>query len=192
MNKVSKTILIIASLLLLLMYVFPVWSITLEAPQYPEGLGMYIWINDITGHNPNDLNNINLVNHYIGMKDIDPQSFPEFKIIPYVVFFIIAFGLFTAIKGGNKMLLVWIGVFVVLALIGLYDFYQWNYDYGHNLDIEKAAIKIPNMTYQPPLFGRKTILNFTAYSFPALGGIAAFVSILLGMVSYYIEAKKSR
>jgi len=190
MNKVAKYLTVAASLLLVLMYVFPIWSIKLEAPQYPEGLGMFIWVNDITGQSPNDLNNINLVNHYIGMKHIDPALFPELKYMPYIVLFIIVFGLITAFKGSKKMLWLWLAVFILLALVGLYDFYRWNYNYGHNLDLEKAAIKIPNMTYQPPIFGRKTMLNFVAYSFPALGGIAAFVSMFLGMAAVYVEKRK--
>ena len=40
---------VVASLLLLLLFIFPIWSIKLDAPQYPEGIKMYIWINDING-----------------------------------------------------------------------------------------------------------------------------------------------
>ncbi len=192
MSKFSKYTLALASLLLLLMYIFPIWSITLEAPQYPEGLGMYIWANDITGHQPHDLKNINLVNHYIGMQDINPDSFPELKYIPYIIAVLIITGLGIAFKGNKKFIVFWLATFIILSLIGLIDFYQWNYTYGHNLDLEHAAIKIPNMSYQPPLFGRKTLLNFVAYSYPALGGIAAFLSLFLGMVAAYVEFRKPK
>ena len=61
------------------------------------------------------------------------------------------------------------GLFAAGALAGLADFYRWGYDYGHNLDPE-AIIKIPGMSYQPPLIGTKQLLNFQATSWPASGG----------------------
>ena len=47
---------------------------------------------------------------------------------------------------------------------GFVDFYLWGYDYGHNLDTEHAIIKVPGMSYQPPLIGSKKLLNFKAIS----------------------------
>jgi copper chaperone NosL len=38
--------------------------------------------------------------------------------------------------------------------------------------MENAIIKIPGMSYQPPLIGSKQILNFTAHSWPGSGGYA--------------------
>ena len=66
--------------MVMLTFVFPLWYIDLEAPQYPEGIGLQIWINQIVGQNPHDLANINGLNHYIGMKEIEPESIPELKM----------------------------------------------------------------------------------------------------------------
>ena len=57
-----------AAILPLGLFLFPLWKITLEAPQYPTPLGMYIHINDFSDVNPYDIKNINLMNHYVGMK----------------------------------------------------------------------------------------------------------------------------
>ena len=73
-----------AGLSLVLMFVFPLWKITLLAPQYPKGLGMFIWINKITGTEPATLQNINIMNHYIGMKAIEPDSIAELTFMPYI------------------------------------------------------------------------------------------------------------
>jgi hypothetical protein len=55
----------------------------------------------------------------------------------------------------------WGGALGLLLMRGLWDYWRWGYDYGHNLDMsEHAIIKIPEMTYQPPLIGRKKLLNF--------------------------------
>ena len=67
-NRKSRIIMIIGSLLLLLLFLFPLWSISLEAPQFPEGINMYIWVNQITGDTESTLQNVNILNHYIGMQ----------------------------------------------------------------------------------------------------------------------------
>lgn len=180
------------ALLLIGTYIFPLWSITVEAPQYPEGLGIYIRINTVDGHAKNDLKNLNLVNHYIGMKEIVPESIPELKYMPPIVGFLIVSGLLVAWKGGKKTLYVWLAFFSLLALIGLIDFYLWNYDFGHNLDTEHAAIQIEGMTYQPPLFGTKTMLNFVTTSLPSWGGIAAFISIFMGYLAAFLTWREKQ
>ena len=42
----------LGALLPLFLFVFPLWNITLEAPQYPIPLGMDIYINDFADANP--------------------------------------------------------------------------------------------------------------------------------------------
>lgn len=181
MVKRERIIMAIASLLLAVVFITPIWTIDLEAPQYPEGIGMKISINKIEGQNKNDLQNINGLNHYIGMKEITPESIPELKIMPWVFAFLIASGLAVAAWGNRMALLVWIILFVLMALAGLVDFYIWGYDYGHNLNPD-AAIKIPGMTYQPPLIGTKQLLNITATSLPSLGFFASVLS--MGLAGY--------
>jgi copper chaperone NosL len=173
----SRKIFLAATLSLVLTYFFPLWQITLDAPQYPEGIGMYIWLDKITGKNKNDLENINGLNHYIGMKKIEPDSIPELKIMPYIVAGLIFLGLLVFIINKKWVGWTWLILFIGLLIFGLYDYYQWGYDYGHNLD-PKAAIKVPGMSYQPPLIGTKQILNFTSISLPYISGIIMGLSIL--------------
>jgi len=188
MNSKSKILLVIASLLLLLTFLFPIWSINLEAPQYPEGIGLKIWINQITGLKPNDLANINGLNHYIGMKEIVPDAILELKIMPFIIVFMIIFGLVTALTGKRFLVYLWIILFFILAAVGLYDFYMWEYDYGHNLN-PHAAIKIPGMAYQPPLIGSKMLLNFNAISMPDIGFYALAFAVILAIIAIIISKK---
>jgi len=190
MGKNSRIIIGIASLILILTYVFPLWKIQLMAPQYPEGLGLKIWINTIDGQNKGDLAKVNNLNHYIGMKEIVPDAIPELKIMPYLIGFMILFGLIISLTGKRFLLISWVVLFILLMVAGLVDFYLWGYDYGHNLNPD-AAIKIPGMTYQPPLIGSKKLLNFRAISLPDIGGWIIFLSILLGaIVMVYGFSKK--
>jgi copper chaperone NosL len=174
------------------MYFFPLWRIDLGAPQYPEGLGMLIWINTVGGIKPHDLDNINGLNHYIGMPPIVPEAIPELKILPWVIGAMIAFGLIAAVVGRRKLVMAWVGTLVGVGLVGLADFYRWGHNFGHNLDIENAIIKIPGMTYQPPLFGTKQLLNFTATSWPDVGTVLAGIAVLLGVAALFLTRPRGR
>ncbi|GAB5537261.1 MAG: hypothetical protein Rubg2KO_35100 [Rubricoccaceae bacterium] len=191
MSTRSRILLAVAALLIGLLYVLPIWSVKLEAPQYPEGIGMLIWIDTVTGVKDHDLQNINGLNHYIGMKEIVPESIPELKIMPWLFAALIAFGLATAATGKRWMLYTWVTVFIVIGIVGMVDFWLWEYDYGHDLD-PTAAIQVPGMTYQPPLIGSKQMLNITAHSWPGLGMIAALVSMGIGLVVSVLEFRSGR
>jgi len=192
--KKSRIIMFIGVLLPLMLFVFPLWNITLEAPQYPTPLGMDIYINDFADANPHDIKNINLMNHYVGMKYI-PDAIPEFKIFPAGIIATTLLGLLIAFKANYKWYLYWFILMVVLSAAGLYDFYLWEHDYGHDLD-PKAIMKFTNpdgsvMGFQPPLFGSKDILNFKAHSYPQLGAIFMGIGMALSFVAF-LMGKKSK
>ncbi len=172
MTSRARWMVLLASLLMATAYVLPLWRVDLIAPQYPEGLGMYIKVNGVDGLKPQDLNSINNLNHYIGMKAIAPESIPELRYMPWILAALIAGGLAVAATGKRLALHVWGGALALLLVAGLADFYRWGYDYGHDLDEEMAIIKVPGMSYQPPLIGSKKLLNFRATSWPSGGGIA--------------------
>ena len=191
MNKKVSLLIAFFSLSLLLVYFFPLWSIQLEAPQYPEGLGMEIWINKLGG----DIRTINGLNHYIGMHNIDEQAIPELKLMPFSLGGIILLGLLAAAWRKKWFFLVWVSLFAVLGGVAGYDFYSWEYDYGHNLN-PHAAIIVPGMSYQPPLIGSKQLLNFTAHSYPDIGGwtimTVGVLSVLLCVYVLFSDRKNQR
>jgi copper chaperone NosL len=161
----SRALLVAGALSLLATYGLPLWRIDLWAPQYPEGLVLKIWLSKLTG----DVDVINGLNHYIGMAHIRAEMFPEFRVLPYVVGFYVAFGLLTALTASRKLLLAYLLLIAAAGLGALYDFWRWGYEYGHNLD-PSAPIQVPGMAYQPPLLGYKALLNFGAFSIPDWGG----------------------
>ena len=190
MSMRSRILLAVASLSLALAFVLPLWAVYLQAPQYPEGLGMLIRVNDVTGLKPNDLASINNLNHYIGMKRIEASSIPELRIMPYVVIALMVLGLGAASAGRRWMARVWVGGFALIALVGLVDFYKWEYEYGHELDLENAIIKVPGMNYQPPLIGSKQLLNFRATSLPASGGYVLAGALALGALAVALDWRR--
>lgn len=165
LQPISRLAIALSALAMVSAYFVPLWRILMWAPQYPEGLGMKIWINNITG----DVRIISALNHYIGMKHIEVSMFPEFEYMIYIVAFVIAIGLLTTLINRRYMLVIYSLLIIACGIAALVDFYLWGYDYGHNLD-PHAAIVVPGMAYQPPVIGTKQLLNFTAFSGPDVGG----------------------
>ncbi len=193
--KKSNILMIVGSLLLLGLFIFPLWNITLEAPQYPIPLGMDIYINKFADTHEFDIKNINLMNHYVGMQFI-PKTIPEFKIFPITIGIMVAFGVLIGFKMNYKWFLGWFILMSVLGIVGMYDFYLWEYDYGHTLD-PNAIMKFTNpdgsiMGFQPPLFGSKDILNFTAHSYPMMGAWLMFIGMMLTFLSFFVGKKEAK
>ncbi len=180
LHIMTRILLAVAVLSMLAAYKLPMWEIHLWAPQYPEGLNMKIWLDHLSG----DFDIINGLNHYIGMALIKEEMFPEFNYMGYVLGFLIFMGLLPVIIGRRVFLLIFVALLFTAGGLGLWDFYRWGHDYGHNLD-PKAAISVPGMTYDPPIIGYKNLLNFTAYSGPDKGG---WILIIAGGITVALFA----
>jgi copper chaperone NosL len=178
-----RILMILALLSLGAIFFFPLWQILLDAAQFPGGLQLHIWINKISGTDKYILQNINILNHYIGMKAIHPDSIPELKYFPLVVYVMLAFGAVTVLIDKAWGYLTWPIVLSMLGMLGIYDFYLWLYDYGHNLD-PTAPIKLEGMTYQPPLLGAKDLLNFYVQSYPHWGALFLGLAIVIAVLAY--------
>ena len=191
---------IIGSAFLLGLFVFPLWSIVLEAPQYPNGIGMNIHLDGLTGIEKHDLQNIDGLNHYIGMRKLPTaDEMWEFRTFPKVIGIMASLGIIIGFLGlfkklSPKWFLGWLILMVILGVFGIYDFNAWMVDYGTNLD-PKAIMKMTDadgnpLSYKPPLFGTKHILNFVAHSYPSTGAYMMGFGMILTFVAYWVGNKK--
>lgn len=189
LNLITRIILFLSGVALFIVLIVPIWKIELTAPQYPEGLEMFIHADKLSG----DIDIINGLNNYIGMRQIHENEFKEFLVLPYLIGFFAATIILVSILNKRKFLYVWFGLFLLFALVVGVDFYIWLYDYGHNLD-PTAPIKVPGMTYQPPLIGFKQLLNFGAFSIPAIGGwlMIAVGAAVAGLVTFEYSTNKNK
>jgi len=190
MGNTTRIILALCGMALIAVLFVPLWTIDLIAPQYPEGLVLIIYPHGLGGN----VDIINGLNHYIGMKTLHNENFIEFKILPYIIGVFAALFLLVAAVGRKKLLYILTALYLLFGIVSMVDFYKWNYDYGHDLD-PNAAIKVPGMAYQPPLIGYKQLLNFSAYSMPATGGWIFFGAGLLTLglaIAEWKKEKKSR
>ena len=163
--KKASLLMILGAALLMGLFVFPLWNIKLGAPQYPEPLGMNIYIDGIQGMNEFDIQNIDGLNHYIGMKTLPkPEDMWEFSVFPMVIGGMAALGVLIGLLGylgkvNYNWFLGWLILMTVLGILGMYDFNAWMTDYGTNLD-PNAIMKLANpdgtpMSYKPPLLGHQ-------------------------------------
>jgi copper chaperone NosL len=189
--KQSRVLLVLGVMLLGLASVLPLWRIELEAPQYPEPIGLYIHINTLRGIGEHDLENINILNHYIGMKPIEPESIPELRIMPWILAALIGLGGLAIAVPRRWLIVVWIVAIAFAGTLGLYDFDQWEREYGSNLN-PNAPIKIEGMTYKPPLIGTKQLLNITAHSYPSWGGWSILGALACGIGAWWQAGRISR
>lgn len=184
---ITRVSLFICGLGLLAVLFTPMWRIDLQAPQYPEGLRLLIYANKLAGN----VDIINGLNHYIGMKTLHTDDFAEFKVLPAIIVFFSVCFMIVAIAGKRKWMNIVCILFVAFGVLAMVDFWRWEYDYGHNLN-PGAAIIVPGMAYQPPLIGFKQLLNFGAYSIPDIGGwiFVGVGVVLLGFVIYEWRRQK--
>ncbi len=188
MKKSTKILLFISALCLSISIFVPIWRIELDAPQYPEGLYLLIYADKLGGN----VEIINGLNHYIGMRTLHADDFVELTVLPYIIGFFALLNLLVLISANKKFLNVLFILFVAFGVLAMVDFWRWEYDYGHNLD-PNAAIIVPGMAYQPPLIGFKQLLNFGAYSIPDIGGMLFIASgLILAIIIYSEKSFKSR
>jgi copper chaperone NosL len=173
LSPLSRVLIVAATLSILPAIVLPTWTITLHAPQYPQGLTLVIYPNTVSG----DLSEVNILNHYIGMQEIVPDEFPEFRFIPFFILRFFGFALLTALIGRMPIAALGWMDFVLFGTVMLYTFQHWLYKYGHNLSAD-APLKIQPFT--PALLGTTEIGQFTVTSTPAAGAILMGLAGLIG------------
>ena len=190
MTRRARLLMAIAAILPAAAAFWPLWEVRLLAPQYPEGIGMRIFAHTVKGIKPNDLNNINGLNHYIGMMPIQPDAIPELRYMPWILAALVVMGLFAAVLNSRRLVLGWLVAFATLSVVGLWDFWRWEYNYGHHLDMETAIIVIPGMSYQPPLIGSKQLLNFTAIAWPGGAAIALGLAFVIAALVWWTSRRR--
>jgi hypothetical protein len=127
---------------------------------------------------------INVLNHYIGMKDLSAADFTEFKWIPFVVGIMGLLMLRTAVLGKMSQLVDNLALYVYFGAFSLWSFGFKLWAYGHNL-APTAAVKVP--PFMPPMFGYKKLANFEVYSYPGLGSYA-LAAVVLALAAAFVVA----
>ncbi len=145
------------------------------APQYPEGLNIIVYPDKLEGN----IDNINALNHYIGMKNFSEESFPELIYLRYVIGGLAAVVLSAALIRKKAYLYGVIAVFAIGGALGVWDLLRWLKSFGSELD-PMAPIKME--PFVPPIIGENIVANFTTFSYIEIGSycvLAAFILLLI-------------
>ena len=180
LGMTPRLLLTVAAPVVLVANMLPLWNLTMFAPQYPNGLRLDIYSSTLhPGNDGQDINEINLLNHYIGMHDLAVEDFTEFKWMPFVLGALSLLFLRAAVLGTVKELVDASVLLIYFGGFGAWTFGYKLYRYGHDL-APTAAVKVAPFT--PPIFGHQKIANFDVYSYPQGGTyvIAAVMVALLG------------
>ncbi len=159
------------------LYIFPVWKIGIEVPQYPKEIFIRIWISKLENGSKKAMEIMNVLNHNIGMKEIDPAAIRELIYFPWILGGLIMSGMIAAFMKKSVFRLMYLVLILSLFSLAIYDFYLWEYDYGHDLAPD-APIQLEEGSFQPPLIGQKSIANLLVRSFPLIGTAFPVVSLL--------------
>jgi copper chaperone NosL len=172
----ARAVLAVLILPLALSFAFPLWNISMKAPQYPRGLTLDIYLYKVEGGNEGQhLQEINTLNHYIGMTPINREQLSDLGWMPFAIGLLILLTLRCAAIGDVRILVDLAVLSTYVTLFALGRFIYRMYVLGHNLD-PQAPMKVEPFT--PAIFGTKQIANFTVSSYPRGASlmIAAFVT----------------
>jgi hypothetical protein len=184
LDLTPRVLILMAALLLVPTFLFPLWKLTMFAPQYQDGLRVqiYSWKLD-GGNNGQDIKEVNVLNHYIGMRDLDTSSFNEFRWIPFVVGALGLLFLRTAVLGRVGHLVDVAVLFAYFSAFSLWSFAYKLWLWGHDL-APTASIKVAG--FMPPMFGYRKIANFEVYSYPEMGSYALCASALVLLAALFL------
>lgn len=171
----TRLVLVLVALALVPAIFLPIWKISLLAPQYPQGLEMQIYATEVAG----DLDEINILNHYIGMHAIESDEFREFIFIPFFILRFLAFAVLAALVGRMPVAAIGYIDYSIFGAVMLYDFQTWLADYGTDLD---PAAPLTMEPFVPGILGTTEVGNFGVTALPGPGGILMLAAGALGPV----------
>ena len=171
-------LMLIAAAVLFVSTFFPYWRMEMEAPQYPRGLEMSVYVNRVEG----DVQEVDTLNHYIGMRPLSEAGALERSLaviaIAALVMLVVA-AIF--IHNPCALLLTW--PVMLYPAIFLADLWYWMQDFGLNLD-DTAALSNIIEPFVPPLLGEGKIAQFRTNAIWESGlwmAVAASVLIAFGI-----------
>jgi len=132
----------------------PYWHMTLLAPQYPSGLRVWIFLTKLAG----DVQEVNGLNHYIGMMKLEEAATLERAIAPYGVAALAGLALLAALV--RRRWTAWLTVLVVIfPIVFIVDLQYWLWYFGHHLD-PHAALSSAIKPFTPPVLGTGRVGQF--------------------------------
>ncbi|MFQ5578909.1 MAG: cytochrome C [Anaerolineae bacterium] len=172
-----------AAMLLVTSTFLPYWSLVLHAPQYPKGLVVSAYLNRLDG----DVQEINGLNHYIGMRPLEEAAHFEKSV---AIFGVVALAL--VVIAAVFIHSPWSAVLTLPAIVFpgvfLLDLFVWLYNFGHNLD-PHAALSNAVKPFTPTVLGPGTIGQFKTVAYADFGLLLAAGASILILLGLYLQRR---
>lgn len=188
----GRLMVLIAALLLIPTFLFPLWNMTLFSNQFPDGLDLHIYSYTLAGGHTaarDDLREINTLNHYIGMRPLLESDFSEFSWLPLMIgiFFILA--LRAVVIGKMANLVDTAVLFLYASLFSLWSFSHRLYQYGHNLSPD-APVKVA--PFMPPMLGSRQLANFQVECYPGLASLFMIGFFVILAITIFVAWRRAK
>lgn len=176
----------LARVLLLISIFYPYWHMELVAPQYPDGLFLTAYVNNLTG----DVREIDGLNHYIGMRSLTQAAAFERTA---AVWLIIA--MFLLVEGAAFVHSKWAVLLatpaILFPIVFLVDMYYWMRNFGLNLNPD-APLSSSIKPFVPTILGQGGIGQFETYAELGTGYYLAVGCALLTIVGFFFHRRAYR
>jgi uncharacterized membrane protein len=156
---------------------------SLEAPQYPNGLHVQTYINRLEG----DVAEIDGLNHYIGMRPLDQAAQLE-RSLSIVMVSVTALLVIAAIFIHTKWAALLALPTILFPVFFMADMYYWLRSFGQNLD-PTAALSNYIEPFMPPLLGEGLIGQFLTVASLGPGFYLACLASILVIIGLYFHRR---
>lgn len=185
LNLWSRLLLLIGVVCLILTYFFPLWTIELEAPQYQDNLYLDIYSYQLSpGGDGQHLQEINTLNHYIGMQKVQESDFTEMTWMPFAIGFFVVFAFRALAFGRMSSVIDTLVLFLYFSLFSMANFVYRLYSYGHDLDPSAAINMDP---FMPAVIGMTEVANFTQYSIPRMASYLMLTFLIVVILAIFVS-----
>ena len=177
------TLLLVGAMLLLLSIFLPYWQLTLQAPQYPGGLRIELFVNRLSG----EVSEVDGLNHYIGMARLDDAARLERS---FAVAAVTALALLVgaAVFIQNRWAALLALPAVVYPLVFLADLWFWLYRFGHNLD-RRAPLSSSVKPFTPTILGEGRVGQFRTVASVEEGFYLAVAGAIVVLIGLYFHRR---
>jgi hypothetical protein len=181
MFRYSAILLMAAAVMLVVSIFLPYWRMRLNAPQYPKGLFVTVFVTHMTG----DVREIDGLNHYIGMAPLGDAAQIERSLAPFALGVIILMIVSLAFIHSR-----WAFILALPALtfpfVFLADMWVWLWYYGNNLD-PTAALSSSVKSFTPTILGTGHVGQFSTTAWLMPGWYLALLAVVLTSIALWMQ-----
>ncbi|MFP8952192.1 hypothetical protein ACLI4Z_04345 [Natrialbaceae archaeon A-arb3/5] len=199
LRELRRALPLAAAALLLVAIALPMWRITLEAPQYPDGLLVELYAYPrLEG----DVGETQALNRYVGFYYPDPVyldpnyevnpnaiEVPEWSVGPLAFVTVAAAGVFVALAPTVRKLKLGLTCQIagtITVFVGMFAMIQYRlHQAGHTLDPNAPMRGIDEFT--PPLLGTYEIANISGLAWFGPGGYLTIGALALLVVAFLLR-----